>query len=369
MIKSALLIALLASCAIDDLSTDTQDIVGGTPTVARPEVGKFLPVGNDLNPCAATLISPTTFLTSARCIGYAPLFAAGGQNQIKWEDRSGSYPTRVFSLGAYESGNANDLAVGEIFAPTTFTPAAIAYVKPFLSQTVTEIGYECSAGVGYNCTDGIDGRTELSGTWGSHPQLQQPADEGGTLFLGSPAQTGPIVAFALPNGLYADPIAYRDQILSLSAALQPGAGLSYRTYLHGTGWQSARRNGAATGPGTSVEGLQIWTDHAEPQTSTERVCYSVLAGGAWGPRVCDGELAGQAQTYQTSTPIQVLKLDYQVNGRDWPTKYRVYSHASGWGAWYTNNQVAGVFGDNIEAIQIQPQAQVVVVPPDGGGLN
>src|SRR4051812_19431404 len=98
----ASLVVMLSACAIedpdaaDDLSSDSQDLLNGTPTTARAEVAKFNTPGGEF--CTATLISPTTFITAAHCIHNEPMESGGS---LLFVNGTSIPVVRTFAQGAF----------------------------------------------------------------------------------------------------------------------------------------------------------------------------------------------------------------------------------------------------------------------------
>src|SRR5690349_16092683 len=85
--------------AEEETTTDEELLINGTPTTARPEVMQ-LHIGR-FN-CSATMISPSTFLTAAHCIGFAPI-ATGGS--VTFVDGTTVPVQRIFAQGGGALGS------------------------------------------------------------------------------------------------------------------------------------------------------------------------------------------------------------------------------------------------------------------------
>ena len=127
----ASLVVMLSACAIedpdaaDDQSSDSQDLLNGTPTTARPEVAKFLVPSGGGAFCTATVISPTTFITAAHCIDNAPMESGGS---LLFVNGTSIQVVRTFAQGAF--GNDNDIAIGLLSSNAPFSPGSISSTEP-----------------------------------------------------------------------------------------------------------------------------------------------------------------------------------------------------------------------------------------------
>jgi uncharacterized protein YjdB len=356
-------VTLLASCAVDDLSlsTDTQDLLGGTlSNTVRPEVVRF--VRTDGLKCTATMLSSTTFLTSAGCIQSQPV-----QFQGTLVTASGQTfgVDKTFSQGAVYKND--DLAVGRIVEPMNVTPATISTREPS-HEELTAVGYGCIDNVEYCSHHGRDFREYRYD--GASTNIETSDDDGGPTFIGFVNDNGPIVRVASGksvsffNGetdLGSDPVAYRSQINALSAALI-NPGISYRSQVQSLGWTAAVSNGAMSGTTQNLrlEGLQVWTGNP-----FEQICYTAFVEGQWQSMACDGMLAG---TVGQSKRMQAIMIDRKIRGIEWPIRYRTFTQAYGWMPWVENNSISGAATSSIEAIQIELLVKIVL-PPGGGSLE
>jgi hypothetical protein len=367
MKKRVAILALVAACGVEDsndLSSDTQALSGGTATLARDAVVKFQRANGGFF-CSATMTSPTTFLTAANCIGFAPMQLGGTIIPVSGAEIS---VKQTFSQGG-QIGN-DDLAVGVLVEPIQVDWADISSREP-KNEELTAIGYGCTTSrqegecapdqaqrtfISYKYTGGNSSFYE-SGDWGSPTFLGFLNDDG---YLVRVASGYNVRAWNLTD-IGADAVAYKAQLDGLRTTLT-NTGVSYRSHVQSLGWTTAVQNGAVSGTTQNLrlEGLQVWT-----QNQDEHVCYSAWVSNRWQPQVCDGALAG---TVGQSLPIQAIKIDRHAGTTQWPLRYRTFS-ALGWGAWVTNNAVSGTEVNNIEAIQIEFQKTAVIPPGCCTGIN
>jgi len=305
------------------------------------------------------MISATTFLTSAGCIGSQPfeyegkIISAAGESFDVW---------RMFSQGALYQND--DLAVGRIVDPMNITPASISTREPS-HEELTAMGYGCIDNDTY-CNH--HGRAYREYRYdGGDTNIYGGEDFGGPTFLGFVNDNGPIVRIASAKSdsgesdMGSDPVAYRTQINALSDALNR-PGISYRSQVQSLGWTAAVSNGAVSGTTQNLrlEGLQIWA--TDP---SEQICYRAFVEGQWQNIACEGMLAG---TVGKSKRMQAIMIDRKVRNVEFPIRYRVFTAAYGWMPWVQNNAIAGASNGSIEAIQIE-LLQKVVIPPGAGNLQ
>ena len=152
------LAAILLTACVDDpeLATDEQELVGGTATSARPEVGTFF--DGVSKGCTATLISPTAVILAAHCLdaAYVDTTVSPGA-AFSFTDRNGiprSVPAdrvHTFSTKRFEmlptGGFTTDISIIHLASavPTAqAVPAAIATQEAPNGQQVTLFGFGCT---------------------------------------------------------------------------------------------------------------------------------------------------------------------------------------------------------------------------------
>lgn len=368
-------IALLAACGVEDpgdLSNTSQDILFGTPTLLRPEVGQFLETPKSAG-CVATLISSKTFLTTADCINNQWQFLGG---TFQFADGTTIPVLKSYAQGL--SGHDDDLAVGVLAraAPSTIHPAAISLNEPSPGW-LTALGYGCTSDRNTldNCRAGAH-RAELEYNWNGgdtyYVDETTGLDVGSPVFLGHFADNGPIVRVQqFPkysnNGFQddadwgADPVKYRQQLLTMSDDLQLASGVAYRAELQDIGWQQpfANNNTAGTPLQKRMEALQIWTNN-----TNEGVCYSAnVQGYGWQADVCDGAVAGTVGQSLRMEAVRIRHTGSTAHG----VQYRTFVHGLGWQPWVKDYAVSGTTGQSrqIEEIEIGFYDRTIVVNPGG----
>jgi hypothetical protein len=352
----------------DQIEAQSQPIIGGTPTFARPEVGQVSIGGAG---CTATLISPDTFVTAAHCINYAAmvrgsqyrywdpdgatLFLYDG-NGVKYKFPWDKLVTQGFKGDFSDDSVGQDWAVGHLINPVPSTLATPAKISTFSTndalpwQWYTDIGFGCNGNqTGFNVKRYFE--------WMNYSWTGCEGDSGGPKFYGKLVQNGEMCGAlsCVTNGInrYADVVKYRTHIMSLIPALKD-RGVCYRAYIHNVGWQPAVCNGVVAGnPGKAVaiDAVQIWS--ARPDIS---ICYKAWVRGVgfipW--QGCDGESLGTVgPPYETrlgsmrGRPIEAIKL--WVAKAPIPTSiyYQANVQNLGWGGEFSNNLVAGTTNKNL----------------------
>jgi hypothetical protein len=200
----------------DPVSASRQDLLAGTPTTARPEIGRFSFASGQWT-CAGTLITPTTVLTFASCFGYTEV-PPGGM-AFQFNDRAGT--PRIYGVDAVKSlplvisstngGNTNKstlpdgVGVNEVALVTLSqavpadqaTPAIIASAPPTIGQMVTAFGYGCTSPHGSGGT-----KTFLTYPFGGSTNIiciDAVGDGGGPRVFGGVNDNGAI--WAMDGGL------------------------------------------------------------------------------------------------------------------------------------------------------------------------
>lgn len=348
---------LSSACAVDDLASESQDLLNGTPTTARGEVAQFfVPSGGF---CSATMISPTTFLTAAHCIDNAPMETGG---TLSFVDGTRIAVIRTFAQGAF--GADNDLAVGVLVSAAPFSPSFISASEP-PHGLLTVMGYGCTTSRDDDCSQ--LGRTSITYNYnGDGTQHYSHGDSGGPTFIGGLTDGGGIVrvvsghndSFFNDDDIGADPVKYRTQLNALSSALTVG-GVAYRAHLQDLGWQQAFANNYVAGTPLQkrMEAIQVWSN-----SKTDGVCYTAyVQDTGWQQEVCNGQLAGTTGQSKRLEAVRIRHLGSALRG----VQYRTQSHGQGWGPWVKDNAISGTLGQSrqIEEIQIGFYDKPIIVDP------
>lgn len=350
----------------DDTSQVSSDLLGGTATTARPEVAKM--VRADGSFCTVTMISPSTFVTSATCGTDGRPFEASVGTQLQFVGGQKVGVSKIFAQAS--AMGENDIAVGRVTSPQTWlTPATIATAEPS-NTLLTAMGDGCTSGTYpwsglYHCSSSSSPNVRNYETYfydGSNSHMYTWDDHGGPTFVGALGDNGPIVrvisGVTIPNNGFvdetdqgADVVKYRNQILALSTALT-SPGISYRSQVQGIGWAPAVQNGVTSGTqGRRLEGLQVWLG----ASALYDVCYTAYVQDVgWQSEVCGGALAG---TVGQSKRMEAVKVRVQPGlcsrfGSCPGVQYRVYQHGA-WSPWTANNTAAGVTGASLAIEQIE----------------
>jgi hypothetical protein len=160
--------AALASGCLDEgleLETDDSEIIGGTPTTMRPEVGQFQhfdAAPGFMSTCTATLIAPRIILTAAHCLdGVFPQATpvavptgarfrftdAGGTVRFVGVDRVHSFGLETFARPVNTSSLTQDVAIARLVTAipaSQATPATIATQEATIGTTSTYFGFGCT---------------------------------------------------------------------------------------------------------------------------------------------------------------------------------------------------------------------------------
>ncbi|MDO4805463.1 MAG: hypothetical protein Q4A32_11675 [Lachnospiraceae bacterium] len=129
-------------------------------------------------------------------------------------------------------------------------------------------------------------------------------------------------------------------------------GVSYRSYVNGTGWQSYVSNGAisgSTGEGKRIEALSV-----KLLGASGGIKYRThVQGKGWGSWVANGSNSGFPGK---SLRVEAFQMELTGNAASsYSIWYRVHVQKFGWLGWTSDGQTAGTTGCSlrIEAIQIK----------------
>ncbi len=124
------------------LGERSDEIVGGTITSARPEVGY-------ISGCTATLVAPDVIITAAHCLGYRSATRRGSYGRFTILPASGGQ--RSFPIVRYRSYSRqlgrDDVALmqlGEPVPDALATPAGLADAEPPSGAGLTIFGFGCT---------------------------------------------------------------------------------------------------------------------------------------------------------------------------------------------------------------------------------
>jgi secreted trypsin-like serine protease len=170
----------------DELEGSGHELVGGTKTYARPEVGYYYSEGGGI--CTATLVKSTVAITAAHCVGFRTTSGAPnyGAVNIQTKTSTGAIMTRTYYVKAMKSYGSttgiNDIALLQLsnsVPSTVASPASLASVLPATGASATRWGYGCTD---RTSKTGIGTKRYEAFQMGTNTSMNCPGDSGGPSF-------------------------------------------------------------------------------------------------------------------------------------------------------------------------------------------
>jgi hypothetical protein len=150
-----------------------EELIGGTYTYERPEVGS-------ISGCTATLVGPRLVITAAHCLSYGSRTTPGNYGTFEIRRRAGDSQRFVIERFVSFSGDlgAEDVALIRLASPvpaSVATPAGLASANPSRGAGLTIYGYGCQA----RGTRSTWGKQKLTTSYGATTTNLCPGDSGG----------------------------------------------------------------------------------------------------------------------------------------------------------------------------------------------
>jgi len=180
----------VAGCAVplgdgappdDGFHTDSSELLSGTYTFERPEVGSIRVGGGA---CTATLFgSARTVITAAHCVDYRTTSSSGRYGDFTLEPRPGeryNYTiSQMVSFGTTYGSSRDDVALlqlSEAVPSSVASPAAPVATHPARGTAVTIYGFGCQRRGGRSSSFA---KQKFAHRWGDNTYNLCPGDSGG----------------------------------------------------------------------------------------------------------------------------------------------------------------------------------------------